>query len=178
MESLGVAAIFYGTAAFMLASALYVVLGRNLVHCAFALMGTFFGVAVLYVYLGADFLAGAQVVIYVGGVLTLMVFGVMLTNRIYNLNLSSGAIQVVPGALSAGLVFALLVWIIQSVEWGALGVAGCSGRSGTDERGHRTAAGGRLPAALRNRLGPAADRAHGRGDAGPPPPERLVRFRS
>lgn len=120
MESLGVAAIFYGTAAFMLASGLYVVLGRNLVHCAFALMGTFFGVAVLYVYLGADFLAGAQVVIYVGGVLTLMVFGVMLTNRIYNLNLSSGAIQVVPGALSAGLVFALLVWIIQSVDWGAM----------------------------------------------------------
>ena len=120
MESLGVAAIFYGTAAFMLASALYVVLGRNLVHCAFALMGTFFGVAVLYVYLGADFLAGAQVVIYVGGVLTLMVFGVMLTNRIYNLNLSSGAIQVLPGALSAGLVFALLVWIIQSVDWGAM----------------------------------------------------------
>lgn len=120
MESLGVAAIFYGTAALMLASAFYVVLGRNLVHCAFALMGTFFGVAVLYVYLGADFLAGAQVVIYVGGVLTLMVFGVMLTNRIYNLNLSSGAIQVVPGALSAGLVFALLVWIIQSVDWRAM----------------------------------------------------------
>ena len=120
MESLGAAAIFYGTAAFMLASALYVVVGRNLVHCAFALMGTFFGVAVLYVYLGADFLAGAQVVVYVGGILTLMVFGVMLTNRIYNLNLSSGAIQVVPGALSAGLVFALLVWIIQSVDWGAM----------------------------------------------------------
>lgn len=120
MESLGAAAIFYGTAAFMLASALYVVLGRNLVHCAFALMGTFFGVAVLYIYLGADFLAGAQVVVYVGGILTLMVFGVMLTNRIYNLNLSSGAIQVVPGALSAGLVFALLVWIIQSVDWGAM----------------------------------------------------------
>ena len=120
MESFGVAAIFYGTAAFMLASGLYVVLGRNLVHCAFALMGTFFGVAILYVYLGADFLAGAQVVIYVGGVLTLMVFGVMLTNRIYNLNLSSGAIQVVPGALSAGLVFALLVWIIQSVDWKAM----------------------------------------------------------
>ena len=59
-------------------------------------------------------------VVYVGGILTLMVFGVMLTNRIYNLNLSSGAIQVVPGALSAGLVFALLVWIIQSVDWGAM----------------------------------------------------------
>lgn len=122
MESMATAAIFYGVAALVLGSALYVVLGKNLVHCAFALVAAFFGVAVFYVYLGADFLAGAQVLIYVGGILTLLLFGVMLTNRIYNLNISSGAIQVVPGALSAGLVFALLVWIIQSVEWGALDV--------------------------------------------------------
>ena len=114
------AAIFYGVAALVLGSALYVVVGKNLVHSAFALVAAFFGVAVFYVYLGADFLAGAQVLIYVGGILTLLLFGVMLTNRIYNLNLRSGAIQVVPGALSAGLVFALLVWIIQSVDWGAM----------------------------------------------------------
>ncbi|MCY4057754.1 MAG: NADH-quinone oxidoreductase subunit J [Gammaproteobacteria bacterium] len=114
------AAIFYGVAAAVLGSALYVVVGKNLVHSAFALVAAFFGVAVFYVYLGADFLAGAQVLIYVGGILTLLLFGVMLTNRIYNLNLRSGAIQVVPGALSAGLVFALLVWIIQSVDWGAM----------------------------------------------------------
>lgn len=120
MESMASAAIFYGVAALVLGSALYVVVGRNLVHSAFALVAAFFGVAVFYVYLGADFLAGAQVLIYVGGILTLLLFGVMLTNRIYNLNLRSGAIQVVPGALSAGLVFALLVWIIQSVEWGAM----------------------------------------------------------
>ena len=120
MESMAAAAIFYGVAALVLGSALYVVLGKNLVHSAFALIAAFFGVAVFYVYLGADFLAGAQVLIYVGGILTLLLFGVMLTNRIYNLNIRSGAIQVVPGALSAGLVFALLVWIIQSVDWGAM----------------------------------------------------------
>ena len=120
MESMAAAAIFYGVAALVLGSALYVVLGKNLVHSAFALVAAFFGVAVFYVYLGADFLAGAQVLIYVGGILTLLLFGVMLTNRIYNLNLRSGTIQVVPGALSAGLVFALLVWIIQSVDWGAM----------------------------------------------------------
>ncbi len=120
MESMAAAAIFYGVAALVLGSALYVVLGKNLVHSAFALIAAFFGVAVFYVYLGADFLAGAQVLIYVGGILTLLLFGVMLTNRIYNLNLRSGTIQVVPGALSAGLVFALLVWIIQSVDWGAM----------------------------------------------------------
>ncbi|MYB32468.1 MAG: NADH-quinone oxidoreductase subunit J [Acidobacteria bacterium] len=120
MESMASAASFYGVAALVLGSALYVVVGKNLVHSAFALVAAFFGVAVFYVYLGADFLAGAQVLIYVGGILTLLLFGVMLTNRIYNLNLRSGAIQVVPGALSAGLVFALLVWIIQSVDWGAM----------------------------------------------------------
>ena len=120
MESMAAAAIFYGVAALVLGSALYVVVGKNLVHSAFALVAAFFGVAVFYVYLGADFLAGAQVLIYVGGILTLLLFGVMLTNRIYNLNLRSGAVQVVPGALSAGLVFALLVWIIQSVDWGAM----------------------------------------------------------
>ncbi len=120
MESMASAAIFYGVAVLVLGSALYVVVGKNLVHSAFALVAAFFGVAVFYVYLGADFLAGAQVLIYVGGILTLLLFGVMLTNRIYNLNLRSGAIQVVPGALSAGLVFALLVWIIQSVDWGAM----------------------------------------------------------
>ncbi len=121
MESLGAAAIiFYGTAAVVLGSALYVVLGSNLVHSAFALVAAFFGVAVFYLYLGADFLAGAQVLIYVGGILTLLLFGVMLTNRIYDLNLHGGAIQVVPGALAAGGVFALLVWIIHSVDWRAL----------------------------------------------------------
>lgn len=120
MESMAAAVIFYGVAALVLGSALYVVLGSNLVHAAFALVAAFFGVAVFYVYLGADFLAGAQVLIYVGGILTLLLFGVMLTNRIYNLKLHSGAVQVVPGALSAGLVFGLLVWVIRSVEWGAM----------------------------------------------------------
>lgn len=120
MESIAAQVVFYAVAALVLASALYVVLGSNLVHSAFALVAAFFGVAVFYVYLGADFLAGAQVLIYVGGILTLLLFGVMLTNRIYDLNLRSGAVQVVPGALAAGLVFALLVWIVRTVDWGAL----------------------------------------------------------
>ncbi len=120
METLAAQVIFYGTCLLTIGSALYVVLGRNLVHSAFALVAAFFGVAVFYVFLGADFLAGAQVLIYVGGILTLLLFGVMLTNRIYDLNIRTGAVQVVPGAIAAGLVFAVLVWIIRAVDWGAL----------------------------------------------------------
>lgn len=120
METIAAQVVFYGVGLLTLGSALYVVLGKNLVHSAFALVAAFFGVAVFYVFLGADFLAGAQVLIYVGGILTLLLFGVMLTNRIYDLNIRTGAVQVFPGAVAAGLLFAVLVWIIRAVDWGAL----------------------------------------------------------
>ncbi|MDA1263494.1 MAG: NADH-quinone oxidoreductase subunit J [Planctomycetota bacterium] len=52
---------------------------RSVVRSAFALMATFLGVAGFFLILGSDFLAMAQVLIYVGGVLALLLFGVMLT---------------------------------------------------------------------------------------------------
>lgn len=52
---------------------------RSIVRSAFALMATFTGVAGLFLLLGADFLAMAQILIYVGGILALILFGVMLT---------------------------------------------------------------------------------------------------
>lgn len=69
-------------AVLVVVTAFWVVTARNLVHSAVALMGTLFGVAGLYVFLYADFLAAVQVVIYVGGILVLIIFGVMLTQRI------------------------------------------------------------------------------------------------
>lgn len=52
---------------------------RYVVHSAFALMAAFLGIAGLFVLLGADFLAVTQVLIYVGGILILILFGIMLT---------------------------------------------------------------------------------------------------
>jgi len=52
---------------------------RSVVRSAFALMATFLGIAGFFVLLEADFLAAAQVLIYVGGILALILFGVMLT---------------------------------------------------------------------------------------------------
>jgi len=74
--------VFIGIAVLVVVSAFFVVTSRNLVHSAVALMGTLFGVAGLYVFLHADFLAAVQVLIYVGGILVLIIFGVMLTNKI------------------------------------------------------------------------------------------------
>ncbi|MCY2959159.1 MAG: NADH-quinone oxidoreductase subunit J [Planctomycetota bacterium] len=62
-------------------SALYVVRSANLIHAVLWLALTLLASAVLYAMLEAPFLAGVQVLTYVGGVVTLMIFGVMLTQR-------------------------------------------------------------------------------------------------
>ncbi len=62
-------------------SALYVVRCANLIHAVLWLALTLLGTAALYAMLEAPFLAGVQVLTYVGGVVTLMIFGVMLTQR-------------------------------------------------------------------------------------------------
>lgn len=68
-------------AACLLLSALLVVMGKNLIHSVLWLGVTLATTAVLFVFLGAPFLAGIQVLLYTGGVITLMLFGVMLTRR-------------------------------------------------------------------------------------------------
>ena len=117
MEDLAPKIIFWVFAALMLSSAIFVVVGNNLVRSAFALLATFFSVAGFYVLLGADFLAGAQVLIYVGGILTLILFGVMLTNRMYSVELNTPKFQVVPGALVSAAVFVILVTVIRVTPW-------------------------------------------------------------
>lgn len=59
--------------------ALAVVFTKNLMHACVFLLGSLFGVAGLYLTLGADFLAAAQLVVYAGGVVILMLFAIMLT---------------------------------------------------------------------------------------------------
>ena len=72
---------FYAFSALTLIGALAVLLTRNVLHAAFFLLLTLLGVAGLFVLASADFLAIAQIMIYVGGVLVLVIFGVMLTHK-------------------------------------------------------------------------------------------------
>jgi NADH-quinone oxidoreductase subunit J len=96
------------------------VLARTLIYGAFALLVTFFGVAGLYVLLGADFLAATQVLIYVGGILVLLLFGVMLTHKIYDLDLRSGTIQLSSGLIVAVGLFVILAALALKAEWPTL----------------------------------------------------------
>ncbi|MBT4662642.1 MAG: hypothetical protein HOC18_12145, partial [Candidatus Marinimicrobia bacterium] len=69
-------------------SAAVVVLSNQLIYSAMALLLTLFGVAGIYVFLWADFMAGVQLLVYIGGILVLIIFGIMLTNRISSVRLS------------------------------------------------------------------------------------------
>jgi len=66
-------------AALTLGGALVCLWERSVVRSAFSLMGTFIGIAGLFLLLESDFLAMAQILIYVGGILALLLFGVMLS---------------------------------------------------------------------------------------------------
>ena len=73
--------IFYFFATLLLISALMVVTIQNLVRSIFLFFVSLFSLAALYVFALADFIAITQVVIYVGGVLVLMLFAFMLSNK-------------------------------------------------------------------------------------------------
>src|SRR5437016_11145298 len=93
--------IFYTLSAVILVSAAGVALAPNILYSAFSLLGTLGGVAGLYLLLGADFVGIAQLLIYVGGILVLILFAVLLTNKIGELklsNLSSGVMVAAPAA--------------------------------------------------------------------------------
>jgi NADH-quinone oxidoreductase subunit J len=73
--------LFYIFAIMSAVSALGVVLSRNIVRTAVYLLFTLLGVGGLYFLLSAEFLAAVQLVVYAGGTLILIVFGVMLTSK-------------------------------------------------------------------------------------------------
>jgi NADH-quinone oxidoreductase subunit J len=111
------AVVFYVFAALTIGAAAIVVLARSLIYSAFALLFTFFGVAALYVLLGADFLAATQLLIYVGGILVLLLFGVMLTHKLYDLDLKSEVTQFPAGLIVCSGIFGLLALTATRTRW-------------------------------------------------------------
>src|SRR5437868_8905741 len=106
------AVLFYIFAIMAGGSALAVVLTRNIVRTAVALLFTLVGVAGLYFLLNAEFLAAVQLVVYAGGTLILIVFGVMLTSKSPFSRFEPKLAEVMI-AMSCGLV--LLVTLIAGI---------------------------------------------------------------
>jgi len=98
-------------------SAAVTALSRNLVHSVFSLMATFFGVAGLYVFLLADFLAVAQIMVYVGGILILLIFGVMLTQKVQTVVIIHGNINRISALILGFIVLSLLFYAVNTTTW-------------------------------------------------------------
>ena len=108
---------FWFIAGLTIISAVMVVYSKKLLNSAIALLFTLFGVAGLYVFLWADFLAAVQVVVYIGGILILIIFGIMLTNRITTVHISHSSIQRGYGGMVVVGLMGFLGWMIVRTPW-------------------------------------------------------------
>ena len=108
---------FYLIASVTIASAFWVVASTRIIHSAVALLFTLFGVAGLYVFLYADFLAATQIVIYVGGILVLIIFGVMLTNKIDTPVIVSDSSNKIIGLFVSAFIFSMLSITVLQTQW-------------------------------------------------------------
>lgn len=112
--------VFYGFAAIVVISAGGVVFSRKMMYSAFSLLFTFFGVAGLYVLLNADFIAVTQIMVYIGGILILIIFGVMLTSKFTDLEIKSGTTgltQYITTGVATVVVAAFLINMYLNVNW-------------------------------------------------------------
>jgi NAD(P)H-quinone oxidoreductase subunit 6 len=114
-------ALFYILSAIALASALLVVSLKNFVRSVFLFFLTLFSMAGLFVFALADFVAITQLVIYVGGVLVLMIFAFLLSNRelLNNPDASKpqiGFLHYLPGILTSLLFFVVLMFVFKDLN--------------------------------------------------------------
>jgi NAD(P)H-quinone oxidoreductase subunit 6 len=94
-----------------------VALSRNIFWSAMGLLSALVGVGGMYVLLSADFVAITQVLVYIGGVLVLIIFAVMLTSHIQEINISNRSIGLVGGYIMFFVVACLLSFIAFWAPW-------------------------------------------------------------
>jgi len=109
--------VFWIVVGLTIGSAILVVLSKKLVYSAYALLFTLFGVTGLYVFLWADFLAVVQVVVYIGGILVLIIFGIMLTNKITSVNISNTSVQKSIGSVILLIFITGLGFMVANTPW-------------------------------------------------------------
>jgi NADH-quinone oxidoreductase subunit J len=110
---------FFSLAALMLISALRVVTARSILHAGFWLLPCFIGIAGMYALLSAHFFVVVQVLIYVGAILVLILFALMLTRDVMNPHVPyANRLQFLAGLICAGLAL-VVSWALARHTWPA-----------------------------------------------------------
>ncbi len=106
---------FWGLAAILLASAVAVVLTKNLFHSVLYLALALVGTAGIFLTLAAEFLAAVQILLYAGGVVTIVVFAIVVTERLVGDRITQTSRGLLRGVIVAGALLAVLVSVIRRV---------------------------------------------------------------
>jgi NADH-quinone oxidoreductase subunit J len=102
---------FWILAGLLVGSALAVVLAKNLFHAVLWLALALTGTAGIFLLLNAEFIAAVQLLLYAGGIITIVVFAIVVTERLVGERLSQTNRSIASGALAS----AALLWIIVSM---------------------------------------------------------------
>lgn len=94
-----------------------VAFSRNIIYSALSLLGTLLSTGALYIFLDADYVAVTQLLIYIGGVLVLILFAVMLTSSIGDKKLSNPRAFVLPGLVLLGALLGTLTYVAARAPW-------------------------------------------------------------
>jgi len=109
--------IFYILALDVCACALFTVTSRHIFHSAVWLALCLMGVAGIYFLLGAEFVGVIQVLVYIGGIITLFVFAIKLTAHMDDMTIPQMNKQLIPSAITAFVLFSVLMAVLGSVTW-------------------------------------------------------------
>jgi NADH-quinone oxidoreductase subunit J len=109
---------FYLVAAVILLSALFVLFARKVVHAALALLPCLLGIAGLYALLAAHLLFAVQILIYAGAITVLILFAVMLLQRILGGGVLAGSHNLLLGLFAAGAMFVALIAALLTTYFG------------------------------------------------------------
>lgn len=116
MQTLVISA--FSILALMAAFALLLI--KNVFHGALLLLVVLLSIAGIYVMLFAEFLAVSQIMIYAGGLLVLILFGIMLSQRRLGKPMAVETGRIIPALLIGGVVFALLIYVRPSNSTSAI----------------------------------------------------------
>ena len=109
---------FYAIAAVIVFSAVRVVTSQNVVHAALYLVGVLAAVAGQYVLLAAEFVAATQVLVYIGAIVVLFLFGIMLTRTTIGRDQDLTHKGWIGGAATAAVLFAVMAYaLVDEFGW-------------------------------------------------------------
>lgn len=102
-----------------ISAGVFVFFTKNVLHALYAFMAILLSVAGVFVLSGADFVAVSQIMIYVGGILVLLLFGIMLgsAKKLKSETLQVANVNALWSILMALLIFGLIAYLINTLEY-------------------------------------------------------------